>query len=364
MLTGMKRFHFLFSRCIPAALLLTAWGGISLQASAQEAKPAKSTPVTQGVDAMVDAARNFLASLDDASKGKAVFRLEDEERQNWHFIPRERKGLSLKTMTPEQRLLAWALLSTGMSESGYAKSLTVMSLEKILWRKENQSPRRDPELYFFSIFGDPEKGKTWGWRVEGHHLSLNFTIIEGKMVSMTPSFFGANPGHVKEGPRKGLRTLGRTEDMGRRLFQMLSDEQKKSALIAEKAPSDILTSGDRKVSPLEAKGLPASKMDEKQKVQLIRLVREYVQNHRRPFAAEELKQIEKAGHDKLIFAWAGSTKRGEGHYYRVQGPDFLLEYDNTQNGANHPHAVWRSFENDFGEDLLKKHYQAAHSPKN
>ena len=358
----MKRSTFFQSLSLPLAFLVAAHlGPVSVANAQDKPAPGKQGPVVQGVSVMVGAAKNLIASLDEDGKAKALFALKDEERQNWHFIPRERKGLSMKEMTPEQRLLTWALLSTGMSNSGYAKSLTIMSLEKILWRLENQSPKRDPEMYFISIFGSPEKGKTWGWRMEGHHLSLNFTIIEGKMVSTTPSFFGANPGHVKEGARKGLRAMGREEDMGRRLFQMLTEEQKKIALIAEKAPKDILTGGDRKVSPLEAKGLSASKMDEKQKVQLIRLVREYVQRNRHAFASAELDKIQKAGHDKLIFAWAGSVKRGEGQYYRVQGPTFLLEYDNTQNGANHPHAVWRNFANDFGEDLLKKHYQAAHS---
>ena len=195
------------------------------------------------VKEMAAAADAWLASLSDEQRAKATFEFKDEERENWHYIPKERNGVSLKDMRTDQRQLAHALLSTGMSHSGYVKAVTIMSLERILWELENKSPNRDSEKYHVSVFGKPSADKTWGWRVEGHHLSVNFTIIGGKIVTSTPSFFGANPGVVKAGSRKGLRALGREEDLGRALVTSLNDAQKKKAIIMDKAPREILTGG-------------------------------------------------------------------------------------------------------------------------
>ncbi len=312
------------------------------------------------VKEMAAAADAWLASLSDEQRAKATFEFKDEERENWHYIPKERNGVSLKDMRTDQRQLAHALLSTGMSHSGYVKAVTIMSLERILWELENKSPNRDSEKYHVSVFGKPSADKTWGWRVEGHHLSVNFTIIGGKIVTSTPSFFGANPGVVKAGSRKGLRALGREEDLGRALVTSLNDAQKKKAIIMDKAPREILTGGQRKVGPLEAVGVPASELNADQKKQLRKLIEEYVNRHRPALAEADLKKIEDTGFDSILFAWAGPTEVGKGHYYRVQGKTFVMEFANTQNGANHPHASWRDFENDFGLDLLREHYKKAH----
>jgi hypothetical protein len=310
------------------------------------------------VEEMVTAADHFLAALAPEQKTKAIFEIKEDERKNWHFIPKERKGLTFKEMTPPQRLLAHGLLSSGLSQRGYVKATTIMSLEQILLELEKgKGPTRDPEVYYISIFGKPGGNETWGWRVEGHHLSLNFTIVGGKAVAVTPSFLGSNPGEVKEGPRKGLRILAAEEDLARQLVKSLADEQKKAAIVATEAPKDIITSAARKVQPLEATGLAYAKMNVDQAALLLRLIKEYVYRYRPEIADHDLEKMQIAGYDKILFAWAGGLELGEPHYYRIQGPTFLMEYDNTQNNANHIHAVWRDFESDFGEDLLKKHYE-------
>lgn len=314
-------------------------------------------------DEMAAAAAYFLAALTPEQQAKAQFTFTDAERENWHFIPRARLGLPVKAMTPAQRALAHALLATGLSQRGYVKATTIMSLEQILHDMEKQSPRRDPELYFFSIFGTPNPRGPWGWRVEGHHLSANFTINDGRVAGVTPSFFGSNPGIVADGPRKGQSPLSNEDNLGRELAKSLTDEQRKAAVIADVAPKDIVTSNLRRVSPLAPAGLAAALMTPPQRALLERIVKEFLYRVRPDVADEEWAAIQKAGFDKVSFAWAGGLEPGQGHYYRVQGPTFLLEMDNTQNKANHIHTVWRDFEKDFGGDPLRQHYeQAPHKP--
>lgn len=314
---------------------------------------------------MADAASDFLSSLDDEQKALATFELKDPERKNWHFVPKpfegeeKRGGIALKDMRPDQRHLAYALLSTGLSHDGFTTALQIMSLEQVLWEIE-QDPKRDTSMYYFSIFGTPGE-KNWGWRVEGHHVSMNFTIADGNIISGTPVFFASNPAEVLEGARKGLRVLADEEDVARDLARSLSEEQKKAAVIMDQAPKDILTSAEQKVDPLDGGGLAYSAMEEKQQKSLRSLIGVYLDRLRDDVAADEWKQIEEAGVDKIVFAWAGGYEKNEKHYYRVQGPTFLLEYANTQNGANHVHAVWRDFDGDFGEDLLRKHYAEFHA---
>src|SRR5437762_8499067 len=306
---------------------------------------------------MTAAANHFLATLTPEQAAKATYPLNDNERFNWHFIPRERKGLPLKEMTPEQKHLAHALLSTALSHRGYLKASTIMSLEQVLRDLEQgKGPTRDPELYFVTIFGKPGALGRWGWRLEGHHLALNFLLVEGKEISVTPSFLGSNPGEVREGPRKGLRVLGAEEDLARQLVKSLTDEQKKAAIYTNTAPREIITGNDRKARALSPTGISAAKLNAAQTELVWQLIKEYVYRYRPEIADHDLKKIEQAGTKNLYFAWAGSTEPKQGHYYRVQGPTFLMEYDNTQNDANDIHAVWRDFEHDFGEDLLRVHY--------
>jgi hypothetical protein len=265
-------------------------------------------------------------------------------------------------MTSAQRHLAYGLLNSSLSQRGYAKATTIMSQEAVLAELEGPARKiaRDPELYFVSIFGQPDAKGTWGWRWEGHHVAFNFTIVQGQYVAGAPNFYGANPAEVKEGPRKGLRVLAAEEDLARQLVKSLDAGQRAVAVYTNVAPRDIITGADRKARLLKPDGLSTTKMTADQRELLTRLLKEYVYRVRPDVADKDLGRIQKAGFENIQFAWAGSLEAGKGDYYRVQGPTFLLEYDNTQNNNNHVHAVWRDLQNDFGEDLLLKHYEAAH----
>jgi len=311
-------------------------------------------------DDMSAAANAWLASLDDTQRKQAEFDFADTERLNWGFVPKPRKGMPFKGMTPGQNRLAVVLLNSGLSHHGFLQASTIMSLEEVLRKLENDNPGRDPELYYVSVFGKPGATNTWAWRVEGHHLSLNFTISDGHVVANAPSFFGSNPAEVLQGPRQGLRILGEEEDLAREFVKSLNDAQRKTAIIENVAFRDILTGDSRKVLPLTPTGLSFPELKPGDKAALQRLVRTFAERFRPELAMADLEKIERAGWDRVSFAWAGSVEKGQGHYYRVQGPTFVLEYDNTQNGANHIHTAWRDFLNDFGEDALKKHYQSGH----
>jgi hypothetical protein len=263
-------------------------------------------------------------------------------------------------MTSTQKQLAHALLAAGLSQRGYIKASTIMSLDEILKVMENgKGPQRDPEGYFFSVFGEPSETGAWGYRIEGHHVSQNFTISNGK-VQDAPSFFGSNPAEVLDGPRKGLRVLAREDDLGRAVIQSLTAEQKKTAVVTGDVPKDILTEASRKAALKgQASGLEVSKLNAHQRELLQNLLDEYVNNVPEQVAQFRQEQIKKAGNN-LYFAWVGGEQYRDPHYYRVQAPAFLIEFDDTQDNANHIHSVWRDFEGDFGLDLLKEHYQSSH----
>ena len=306
---------------------------------------------------MADAANNFLSALTPEQQAKAMFAFQDDERFDWHFIPKPRKGLPFKDMTTGQQKLAHALLNSGLSQRGYAKAVTIMSLDDILKEMEKDTTgKRNPDLYYFSIFGKPGAKETWGWRVEGHHLSLNFVVRGDEVLAATPAFFGSNPAEVKEGPRKGLRVLAEEETLGRAFVKSLSADQQKTAILLIAAPKEMITGNARKVQLLDPPGLSADKLTASQKEALHSLLKNYAFRHRAEVAETDLKKIEQAGFKKVYFAWAGGMEPGDPHYYRIQGPTFLLEYDDTQNNANHIHTVWRDLANDFGDDALRRHY--------
>jgi hypothetical protein len=309
---------------------------------------------------MTDSAKAFLASLTPQQRTQATFPFQNDERLNWHYIPKERKGLALREMTPEQKQLAHALLAAGLSQQGYIKAVSIMSLDEILKIVEGgKGPQRDPEGYFFTVFGEPSATGTWGYRIEGHHVSQNFTVVNGK-IQGAPSFFGTNPAEVREGARKGLRILAREDDLGRELVKSLTADQKKTAIVNKEAPKEIITEASRKAALKgEPSGLEASKMTAAQRAIFQSLLDEYCHNMTGEIDQTREDQIKKAG-DKLYFAWAGGEEPGQGHYYRIQSPSFLVELDDTQDNANHIHSVWRDFEGDFGLDLLKEHYQSSH----
>jgi hypothetical protein len=316
---------------------------------------------------MATAAEDFLGKLSPELRAAATFDFDAELRKDWQFIPMERQGARLGDMDLVQRRSAYALLRTALSSQGYLKATTIMSLEQILREIEHERPDveqfRDPEKYHFAVFGDPAGDQPWGWRIEGHHLSLNFSIVPGKGVSAAPAFFGANPAEVRSGPHAGQRVLGREEDLARGLLRQLSPAQQAVAVIAKDAPRDVLT-GPRaslELGPIAGIGLAQLKPHHQR--QLKRLVRELAQNLSQPLATVQLKEIEAAGWEQVYFAWAGSARAGEPHYFRITGPTFLVEYDNTQNDANHVHLVWHSNSNDFAGDWLRRHHATtSHAP--
>jgi uncharacterized protein DUF3500 len=309
---------------------------------------------------MFETANRFLAALDSEQRAKATFPFDNDERMNWHFIPKVRKGLPLREMTSYQKHLASALLSAGLSQTGYIKAVTVMSLEDVLKMIEKATDEyRNPEKYYFSIFGEPSQTDPWGYRVEGHHLSQNYTVVNGK-VTDGPSFFGANPAEVRLGPRKGLRTLAAEDDLGFEVIQSLDLPQQKIAVVDPTAYKDILTAASRKAAlDGQPSGFSAANMNAKQFDALMALLDEYARNVPASLAERRTSQIAQAGKE-IHFAWSGGIDRGSPHYYRVHAPSFLIELDDTQDHANHIHSVWRDFNGDFGADLLKLHYDAHH----
>lgn len=313
---------------------------------------------------MSEAALAFLAALDAGQRAMVCMDFADEtQRQDWHYVPRERAGLPLKEMDARQRQLALQLVATGLSAAGYTKAQTIISLEPILHQLEGAQRRfpRDPELYYLSIFGTPGGEAPWSWRFEGHHVSLNYTLVAGSMVGPTPTFFGANPAQVRHGEQAGLRALEEEEDLGRQLVKELDAAQRQAVLISAEAPSDILTRNLARVGDeVKPEGLAGAGMNPSQRQVLQALIEVYLHRLPEELARVEWGKLERADLGAVRFAWAGGVERGQPHYYRVQGPTFVAEYDNTQNDANHIHAVWRDLENDFGADLLRRHYQQSH----
>ena len=311
---------------------------------------------------MTAAARAWLDSLTPDQRKVAQFPFDAEERFVWYYTPVPRKGLTLKAMTEPQRALAMALLRSGLSEKGYSKAETIRSLEDVLVEMGGNPVQRDRELYYFTVFGEPGSKATWGWRYEGHHLSQNWTVINGVAVATTPQFFGANPAEVRQGAKTGLRALGVEEDLGFELLRSLDATQRQAAIIDPKAPNDILTTNTREAAIQEDRGLSYAQMTSAQQAALVKLIGEHAGAQSDPVAQDRVSRA-KGALSAVKFAWMGGIEKGQGHYYRVQGPSFLIEFDNTQNDANHIHQVWRDFKGDWGRDLLAEHYKSApHKP--
>jgi hypothetical protein len=264
-------------------------------------------------------------------------------------------------MSAAARAAAHELMKTSLGAAGYDKAVNVMRLDGVLRELETFGGlRRDPDNYFVSLFGTPGTRAPWGWRLEGHHLSLNFTIVPGKSIAVTPAFLGANPAEVRRGPLNGLRALGREQDLGRALAQAMDAARRRRMLIAERSLGDIVSGPGRVDSLRQPAGIPAAELTPAQRERLERLLDEYVRNMRADVADQELRGIRDAGLERLHFAWAGPLEPGHAHYYRIHGPTVLIELDNTQNDANHIHSVWHDPANGFGADLLRAHYQHGH----
>lgn len=305
------------------------------------------------------AANYFINSLSDDLKSKLLFELKDDERFNWHYIPRERKGLSFELLSGDQREKGDALLKACLSNQGMSKTKEIMSLELVLREIENRLPNdryRNPENYYFSIFGTPSASAPWGWRFEGHHLSLNFSSITGKIDGVTPSFMGSNPAIAKAGTYKGKEVLKQEQQLGKQLYNGLSDSQKKIATL-DLEWEDILTKADKRVTLDKLEGLKVSELNKDQRKIFDDLLQVYLGNLEKYITLYYMQRIDdNGGIGNMYFAWAGSPTKGK-HYYRIHGATLLIEYDNSQNDANHVHSVLRDVQNDFGEDLLRKHYK-------
>lgn len=320
-------------------------------------------------DGMRKAADAFLNSLDARQKAQAYGKFSHKNRNDWVFLPdkyvkpeKKRFGLVMKEMSEEQQKLALGLLHSALSAKGQITASKVRLLEDILF-KLTKDPIRDSKLYYVSIFGTPSDHHTWGWTFEGHHLSINVTLVEGKHLSLTPSFFASNPGVVKEGEHKGLQVLAGEENIARELAKSLSKEQFAKANVFKKAPKDIFSADLTKIERAQfdiKNGLPYKEMNEAQKAKTAELIKVYIEKFR-PELLKSLDSTPLTELDSLVFVWVGELEMGKPHYYRLVTTNHLIEYDNVQNGAYHPHTVWREFDGDFGEDLLKKHHDSDHT---
>ena len=377
----MKRFAS--PRVALFVLVLAAFGAAVVSA--------QRTPTAAA--AMTTAATQWLDSLSAEQRKQATYPLESDEYLRWNFIPTEafpRNGVRLKDMSDAQQKLAHALLRSGLSDRGYQTYTAIIALEDILRVVEGAraggapggaappagAPAagapggarggrgggfvRDPGVYFFTVFGQPSATGNWGWRVEGHHISLHFAVSKGVVASSTPSFAGSNPAEVRDGAEKGKRVLANLEDTGRALVMALDDKQRGTAIINQTAPTEIVTNNTLNISPLSPDGLKYSAMTPAQRDLLMKVIDAYAGLMTPDVAAQRMARLKAGGLDNIGFAWAGPVERGALHYYRVQGPTFLIEFDNTQNQGNHVHSVWRDFNGDFGRDVLREHIKTAH----
>jgi hypothetical protein len=314
---------------------------------------------------MFAAAKTFLGTLSAEQKKLAVYPLTDAERENWNFVPLARNGLTFKKMSNEQYALGIALLRSGVSHTGLARVQAIMQLELVLKELEKDTPagRRDPSNYFITVFGEPSADKSWGWRFEGHHTAFNFTVVGGKHVFFTPSFLGSNPAEVRAGPRKGERVLAEEEDLGHTFIQSLDAAQQQDRHLR-----DAGAQGDHH-DQQEARR-PARPGRHRRRPTEARATRDasspsckiFTGRWRPELAAETFAQLTAPGLDKLTFAWAGPIDaRRRCDLLPHPSPDYLIEFDNTQNNWNHIHTTVRAFKGDFGHDLLAEHYAKEHT---
>lgn len=323
-------------------------------------------PATAG--RMASAAVEFLASLNELQRSAATLPFGTDRRYIWDYRPPEstpRNGLRLINMTAGQQRKALALLDIGLSTRGAEQVRQIIGLEIPLLEQEQRDARvtpfiRHPEHYAVCIFGDPSSRSPWAWHVGGHHVGLHFTVVDGDRIASVPLFFGANPAEVRHGPHAGQRTLSEVEDMARALLRALPTDQKQIAIVSATAYPDILTDTYRVANAFAPpRGLPFTRMSGEHRALLTRLVRHYVERTNVELSGQYWHKIE-AELGELTFAWAGSAEPGQGHYYAIKAPSWLIEYDNTQNEANHIHSVLRDISGDWGADVLAQHYAESH----
>lgn len=308
----------------------------------------------------------FLKSLDQTQRDKAQLSFDHMSKTFWHFIPGSSipiAGIQLREINSSQKELVNKLLQSFLSETGYLKTKKIIELENTLLEITGDSVTRDPEKYFVAFYGNPETDRLWAWSFEGHHLSLNFTVYNG-IATIAPRFIGASPATIRKGTRKGDRTLDKEEDLGLQLIAALTDEQRKFAIFQQKSFYDIATVNSIEVGPLSPVGIKFKKLNPDQQLIFLNLLTEYLSTIPTEQAEKRMESIKNEEMDELRFGWAGATVSGEGHYYRIQGKSFLLEFNNTLWKANHIHTVWRDFNGDFGRDLIREHYENSDHHKN
>jgi hypothetical protein len=301
----------------------------------------------------------FLKSLTQAQRNKTQMPFNDESKIIWHYVPSSmfpRAGIQLKELDSNQKSMLDELLKTFLSETGYNKTMKIINLENILLEISGDSIMRNPENYSVAFYGNPEKDSLWAFSFEGHHISLNFTIHNGK-VEIAPRFLGANPARILSGPREGERTLQKEEDLGFELINSMSEEQRKMAIFQQKPFFDIVTRKATEVQPLSPVGIMYGQLTRNQQLIFLKLLDEYLSTMPPKQAEKRMNSIKDEEINEVRFGWAGATVLGEGHYYRIQGKSFLIEFDNVQNEANHIHTVWRDFDGDFGRDIIREHYK-------
>jgi hypothetical protein len=318
---------------------------------------------------MASAAMDFLTCLNSAQRQVATLPFGDDRRYVWDYRPPEstpRNGLRLLDMTADQQRLALALLDIGLSGRGARQVREIMDLETPLLANEKREGRvthfvRHPELYYICVFGDPTGHLPWAWHVGGHHVGVHFTIVDRDLVVSVPLFFGANPAEVRHGPTAGQRTLAIEEDLARGLVRGLPADQQQIAIVNAIAYPDILTDCYRVANGFAPpRGLAFARMGGDHRQQLVKLIRHYVERSADDLSGPYWRRIEAEGLDTITFAWAGGLEPGQGHYYAIKAPTFLIEYDNTQNDANHIHSVLRDITGDWGDDVIARHYAESH----
>lgn len=309
-----------------------------------------------------DKAVAFINSLTATQRQKAVFAFDEMNRYEWHYLPAataKRNGVGVYELDSLSKQYLYALMHSYLSDEGFTKTKNIMDFEYLLKELQPENKGRIPENYFVAIYGNPDKDQTWGWKFGGHHIALNFTIVDNKLA-FSPFFFGVFPAEVKEGARKGTRVLKQEEDLGFDLVKSLTLEQQSKAIFQLTAFNEIVTTNTTEVSPLEPVGIFAKDFTPTQKTILNKLIVAYLLAMPKEIAKIRMQKIVKEDINLISFGWAGAAEPGKPHYYRIQGKSFLIEFDNTQSNANHIHTVWRDFNGDYGRDLLKEHYQKFH----
>lgn len=306
-----------------------------------------------------DKVNAFIDSLTAGQKKKATFPFYGMTPHEWSFLPASTvfpDGIAVKDLDPKQKERLYELMQAYLSRAGYEKTRTIMDLENVLHELNPANPSRIPENYFIAIYGVPDKDGAWGWSFQGHHVVLNFTVVKDN-IAFAPFFFGANPAEITTGPRTGTKPIAAEEDLGLALIGSMSTGQKQKAIFQSTSFVEIVTGSATQVAPMPEVGIAVKDLSNEQKDILKRLLSVILSAMPEKLAELRLNKIQAEDFGSIRFGWAGTTKKAEPHYYRIQGKSFLVEFDNIT--GNHIHLVWRDFDGDFGRDLLREHYKTA-----